>query len=121
MTHFLVVLAVLLAVHAFFDFPGQGQFLSDIKNGQVSVFPWWYGLTVHALIQGVSTGAVTWLFYPAFAVQIGLAEFLWHWWIDLGRVKKIIGAMTDQVLHIACKIFFAFIIAVPVLSIVWHR
>lgn len=120
MQHFLVVLAVLLAVHAFFDFPGQGQFLSDIKNGQVPVFPWWYGLTVHALIQGVATGTVAWLIDPKAAFVIGFCEFIWHWIIDMFRVKKFIGAMTDQGLHIACKLLFACTLALPAFTVVWH-
>jgi hypothetical protein len=120
MQHFLVVLAVLLAVHAFFDFPGQGEFLSAMKSGRVEIFPWWYGLTVHALIQGVATGAVAWLFDPRAAFVIGFCEFIWHWVIDMFRVKNFIGAMTDQGLHIACKLLFAFSLAIPAFTVVWH-
>ncbi|BAQ02727.1 membrane protein [Ralstonia phage RSL2] len=120
MTTFLAVLGLLLAVHAFFDFPGQGQFLSDIKNRLVPGFPWWYGLTMHALIQGAAAGSVIWLFNPKAAFTIGFCEFAWHWATDMLRVNKIISAMGDQLIHIVCKLIFAFAVAGPFVTIIWH-
>ncbi|BDD79494.1 hypothetical protein [Burkholderia phage FLC8] len=112
MTTFLAVFGLLLAVHAFFDFPGQGQFLSDIKNKLVPGFPWWYGLTMHALIQGAAAGSVAWLFLPSVALKVAIVEMVWHWAIDWLRVNKHISAMGDQALHIACKLLFAIGIAI---------
>lgn len=104
---FILALAGLLAVHWFFDFPGQGQFLSDIKNKQVPVFPWWFGLTAHSMIQAAATFGVVWLFYPVLAFQIAVLEFALHWTIDYTRVHQRCSAMVDQYLHIACKVMYA--------------
>lgn len=119
---FFTVLSGLLAVHWFFDFPGQGQFLSDIKNKQVPVFPWWFGLTAHCWIQAAATYGIVWLFDPALALQIAIAEFLIHWAIDCVRVQQRISAMGDQLLHVTCKVLYALIIVMNHIHIdVWLR
>ncbi|BAS04997.1 hypothetical protein [Ralstonia phage RSF1] len=119
---FILAVVALLAVHLYFDFPGQGQFLSDIKNKQVEVFPWWFGLSAHCLIQAAGTFGVVWLFYPGLALRLALAEFILHWTIDCLRVQKRISAMGDQLLHTFCKLAYAFVIAsVPVLGVIWFQ
>lgn len=119
---FVIAFAGLLAVHWFFDFPGQGQFLSDIKNKQVPVFPWWYGLTAHSMIQAAATYGMVWMFSPELAFQLALFEFIAHWLIDWIRVEKKVSAMGDQLAHLACKLLYAFFITFAHTHIdVWLR
>jgi hypothetical protein len=101
----------LIVAHALADFPLQGDYLAQTKNrhtelskklfnsGQGTLWPW--HLFCHAAIHG---GAVA---YVTGSVALGCAEVVAHMGIDLLKNEGKIGYMTDQVLHIACKLLWA--------------
>lgn len=105
------LLFYLLAAHALADYPLQGEFLSRAKNHKAPVpgVPWPIALGAHALIHG---GAVS-LLTGSFA--LGLAETVVHMGIDWLKCAGYTGLMTDQVLHVACKVLWVAVLYAAVL------
>lgn len=93
----------LLVGHALADYPLQGDFLAKAKNGLAPIagVPWWQALSAHALIHAGFVAAITG------SIWLGLAEFSAHWWIDNAKCRGRIGFNVDQLLHVACKVFWA--------------
>ena len=97
--------------HALADFPLQGDYLARTKQrSQASTVPeWLISLTAHSLIHA---GGV-WIISGS--VIIALAEFVLHWLIDLGKGEGLYGYVTDQALHLSCKVAFVIVMAKGVL------
>lgn len=102
---FATILCLLIAGHALCDYPLQGDFLARAKNRTAPIpgVPWWQALTAHAVIQGGMVGLVTG------SIGLGLAEIPIHWWTDDLKCRGRISFNTDQAIHIACKVAWAFI------------
>lgn len=98
----IMVLILLLGAHAFFDFAGQGEFMSRAKNKTVVMrdIPWWYVMSQHCVIHGSAVAVITgvwWLFF---------AEFSIHFLTDHVKCKNGISFITDQCIHIVCKLIW---------------
>jgi hypothetical protein len=103
----------LLVGHALMDFSLQTEWMAKFKNwhnvspappGQVQQIIWPYVLSAHALLHG---GAV-WLITGN--VWAGMAESVLHWAIDYAKCSNWTGIHTDQALHVACKIFWVYLL-----------
>lgn len=100
------LLIILIGAHFLADFPLQGDYLAKAKNrhgGGISGTPWWIALGGHAFIHGAVVTLITgfWI--------LGLCEILLHILIDDLKCAQKISYIQDQLLHIACKIIYAFI------------
>lgn len=96
---------LMLAWHAFADYPGQGDFLAKAKNrmAPISGVPWYQALGAHAAIHGAGVGVITG------SVWLGLAEFIAHAAIDDAKCRGRIGFNADQFLHFGCKALWAIV------------
>jgi len=105
MTTFLEMLALLVFAHALADYPLQGDFLARGKNRTAPIpgVPWRHPLAAHSVIHGGFVGIVTG------SLWLGFAETTAHWLIDDAKCRGRFGFHTDQGLHIACKVVWAFI------------
>ena len=91
----------LLVGHALCDYPLQGPFLSQAKRrGAVPDFPWWIALAAHGLIHAGAVGFITG------NICLGIAEGVCHFVIDKVKCDGHISTVTDQTLHVACKIIW---------------
>ena len=101
-----VMLLRLLAGHALCDYPLQGDFLARGKNHKSPILgvPWYQCLLAHAAIQGGMVAFVT------SSASLGIAEFCAHLVIDYGKSDGWYGFNVDQILHVACKVAWAFIL-----------
>lgn len=112
----LMVLFLLLAAHAAFDYALQGDTVAINKNPNAKTplqefVPWYYWLGSHALMHG---GAVSLVFFLLFAnvsatvfvlaFWLGLAETVCHFTIDLLKCYKFFSIHIDQLLHLVCKV-----------------
>jgi hypothetical protein len=90
---------LLVGLHFWFDYPGQGDFLACQKNPGFTprYIPWYHANFAHAAIHGLPVGIVTG------SVLLGICEVIIHFFIDLAKSKGFINIHVDQVLHILCK------------------
>ena len=100
-----VLLVCLWFTHCLADFPLQGEYLSTWKNPmrfpkRKGEAPWWYVMFVHSSIHGGFVGMLTGIWW------LGLCEAVAHFAIDTCRCKGYFGFMTDQVLHVLCKVLW---------------
>ena len=100
----------LLFAHALADFPFQGSYIAAAKNGAQPVpdTPWWYIMGVHSLIHAGMVMMITGMWFLA------VAEFVCHYIIDDMKCRGRFGYLTDQVLHIECKLAWAIVATVMV-------
>jgi hypothetical protein len=105
------LLFAFLCVHALVDFPLQGDYLARQKSRKTagSKSEWIVALTAHCLIQA---GGV-WLVSGCLA--LGGAELIVHYLIDLGKGEGKFGLVTDQLLHVACKVVYVGLLGYGVL------
>ncbi len=112
------LLIYMLAAHALFDYPLQGDWLSKAKNPTLIFDPtaglrkpvegdkysremlehiWPLALASHALIQAVAVQLITgsWI--------LGGAEFVMHFATDYAKCRGAFGYNSDQLIHILCK------------------
>ena len=119
-----VVLFALLIGHAVADFALQGDFLAIAKNrhanldrffGKDNAPPhvWIWALGAHSLIHAGFVWLVTG------SVVLGAAEMLLHWVIDYAKSEGRTSFSFDQLLHIACKLVYAILIAAGVSWVFW--
>lgn len=96
-------LALLLAMgHFVGDFGLQGDRMAREKcPGQGTTLPWGWWLAAHA---GIHAFLVAWL---TGIPLLGLAEWLLHGLIDLGKCRRRYGIGVDQLLHLLCKLIWA--------------
>jgi hypothetical protein len=109
----LALFAAFLVVHCLVDYPLQGDYIAKQKSrGQAdSRSVWIVALTAHCVIHG---GGV-WLVSGSLA--FGFAEFVLHALIDLGKGEEKFGLVTDQLLHVACKLAYALLLGYSVVSV----
>ncbi len=108
------ILFALLVSHAIGDFALQGSFLAQAKSRKADLsqfFPngtprgiWWNALLAHALIHAGGVWLVTGY------VVLATAELILHFLIDYAKGEGWISFATDQTLHRACKVFYAFLL-----------
>ena len=91
--------------HALADFPLQGDYLARTKQRSKAgtVSEWLISLTAHSLIHAGGVWIVSG------SAVIAVAEFVLHWLIDLGKGEGLYGYVTDQALHIGCKVAFVIV------------
>jgi hypothetical protein len=105
------MLFFLLAGHALMDYALQTEAIAACKCRRANhplqqVVPWFYWLTAHALLHGLSVGVVVRCFGHDWPVAVGLAlaETAAHWLIDLLKCEKLFNIHVDQGLHVLCKL-----------------
>lgn len=99
------VLFLLLAGHALADYPLQGDFLANGKNRNTELGKifWPYALPSHALIHGGCVLLITG------SLWLAIAESVIHGITDWLKCEKKISLFTDQMVHVICKVLWAFI------------
>jgi hypothetical protein len=98
------LLLMLAMGHFVADFALQGDRMATEKcpaQGVVLGWGWW--LCAHAAIHGFFVGWLTGL--PV----LGLAEWLLHALIDLGKCRHCYRMGTDQALHLFCKLVWVLV------------
>lgn len=98
---FCYALFLMAAGHAVCDRPLQYPLLRSEKNGSRAGTRWIYGLGCHALIHGGAVCLITGSWH------LGVAEMLAHAAIDEAKCRGKIGLVTDQALHLVCKVLWA--------------
>jgi hypothetical protein len=96
----MIMLVALIGAHCFFDFAGQGDFMSKAKSRSSPIpgVPWAPVLAAHAAIHGAAVAVITgvwWLF---------LAEAAMHFMTDDAKCSGKIDFNRDQLIHIGCKV-----------------
>ena len=96
-----------MCIHALADFPLQGGYIARQKSRlrASSQGEWIVALSAHCLIHA---GGV-WL--VSGSLILGLTELLLHSLIDLGKGEGKYGIVTDQLLHVACKLAYVVVIS----------
>lgn len=97
--NFLLMAIALIGAHCFFDYAGQGDFMSNAKNRlkPIPTVPWQTILASHAAIHGAAVALITgiwWLF---------LAEAIIHFITDDAKCQNKITFNQDQAIHLVCK------------------
>ena len=95
----------LMIGHAIADYPLQGDFLAKGKNHRNPIpgIAWWIILPAHALIHGGAVWVVTG------SSALGIAEVIIHCGIDWLKCDERTSFVTDQALHVACKVAWVLI------------
>lgn len=93
--------------HALADYPLQGDFLSKLKSRRFKVIDdegiWFLSLIQHASIHA----GFVWLFTSS--ALLAMWELIAHTIIDYLKCEKKISYIQDQLLHVACKLLWAFL------------
>ena len=92
--------------HALADFPLQGDYLARMKCREQagSASEWIISLTAHSLVQAGGVWIVSG------SAILGFTELCLHWLIDLGKGEGKFGYLTDQVLHLGCKLAYVVVL-----------
>lgn len=100
------IFAAFVVVHALADFPLQGDYIAKQKSrGQADSFSVWViALSAHCVIHA---GGV-WLVSGSLA--FGIAELGAHALIDGCKGEGRFGMVTDQLLHLACKVVYTLLL-----------
>lgn len=96
------ILLLLLAGHAFADFPLSGDIFSKGKKNTTVAenLNWFHTLTIHSSMHG---GIV---FLITQSTILGISEFIIHWVTDYLKYHGYISVNTDQTIHVVCKIMW---------------
>lgn len=102
MTWFMV-LFLLVAAHAAFDYAWQGDAVAVNKNRNAKTplqqhVPWYYWMGSHTLMHGAAVALIT------DCPLLGLAETVAHFAIDVGKCENKYDIHGDQALHLICKV-----------------
>lgn len=102
----LALFAAFLVAHALCDFPLQGAYLSKqkIRKQAGSFAEWLVALSAHCVIHA---GAV-WL--VSGSLLLGAVELVLHSLIDTGKGEGKFGILTDQILHLLCKLGYVVVL-----------
>lgn len=102
----LAVFFALAIVHALADFPLQTTYMVEQKSRQraESRAHWLITLCAHSLIHAGGVWLITGSMWMA------AAELVLHGLIDTFKSEKKYGLLTDQTLHLLCKLAYALII-----------
>ncbi len=103
-------LFLLLAMgHFLADFALQSDRMAQEKCPQArGVLPWGWWLAAHAGIHGFLVAVISGV------PLLGLAEWILHAAIDLGKCRRVYSIGVDQALHLGCKLLW-----VAVLTLGW--
>ncbi|QNI71881.1 DUF3307 domain-containing protein [Cyanobium sp. NS01] len=95
-------LFLLLAMgHFLGDFALQSDRMALEKcPGVRGVLPWGWWLVAHAGIHGFLVAVITGV------PLLGLAEWILHAGIDLGKCRRLYSIGIDQMLHLGCKLLW---------------
>ena len=98
----LAVFFALAVLHALADFPLQGEYLAKqkVRENADGTSEWIVALFAHSLIHA---GAV-WLVTGS--KLLGIVELVLHAGIDAAKGKGRFGLLTDQALHLGCKMIY---------------
>ena len=109
----LALFAAFVVMHALADFPLQGDYIAKQKNRREADnnSVWIVALTAHCIIQA---GGV-WL--VSGSLLLGCVEFVMHMLIDMGKGENSFGLVTDQLLHLACKLAYVMFIAFGIIHL----
>lgn len=96
----MLMLVALIGAHCFFDFAGQGDFMSKAKNSASPIpgVPWFTVLLAHGIIHGAAVALITGIWWLA------LLEAWIHTLVDDAKCEGKITFNQDQAIHIGCKI-----------------
>ena len=99
---FEMMLIALIGAHAFFDYAGQGDFMSKAKNraSPIPGVPWCIVLAAHSSIHGAAVALITgiwWLF---------VLESVIHFLTDDAKCNGRISFNEDQLIHVLCKVLW---------------
>ena len=111
----IILLLTLFFVHFLADFPLQGDYLAKYKDPHRmgksrNDPPWWYCMLAHSAIHGGFVSLIISTIAPAMW-WLGLCEVVAHFWIDTGKCYGYFGYMTDQYLHLVCKVIWMLLVA----------
>jgi Protein of unknown function (DUF3307) len=100
------VFFALAVSHALADFPLQGEYIAKQKTrgSADSRGAWIVALVAHSLIHAGGVWLVTG------SMTLGAVELVLHALIDLGKGERKFGLVTDQVLHLSCKLAYTILI-----------
>lgn len=98
--------------HALADYPLQGDYLANMKRRDQATRPsdWVIALTAHSLVHAGGVWIVSG------SALLGVTELVLHWLIDLGKGEGKFGYLSDQLLHLACKVAYVFLMVYGVVS-----
>ena len=98
----MALLAAFVVVHALADFPLQGEYLAHQKMRSTAEgkAEWLVALAAHSVIHA---GGV-WL--VSGSLVLGSLELVLHGVIDTGKSSGKFGLVTDQTLHLLCKLAY---------------
>lgn len=90
----------LIIAHALADYPLQSAYMAKQKDRDLADSPseWAVAMIAHCVIHAGGVWLVTGSLY------LGLAEFVLHALIDVGKGRKYYGLVVDQILHLLCKL-----------------
>ncbi|MGJ8725867.1 MAG: DUF3307 domain-containing protein [Roseibacillus sp.] len=99
------ILFALLIGHALGDFAFQTEFVSQAKckvywGADSGKWDWLVILSAHSLIHAGFVWAITG------SLWYGVAEFVLHGIIDQTKCSRRLGFLSDQLLHIGCKVSY---------------
>ncbi len=102
----LALFAAFVVIHALADFPLQGDYIAKQKARRHadSKSTWIVALAAHSIIHA---GGV-WLISGSLA--FGFVELVLHSLIDTGKGEEKFGLVTDQLLHVNCKLAYTLLI-----------
>lgn len=106
-------LACMMIGHALADYPLQGDWLAKAKNHTIEVIPgqviWPLAMASHAAIHAGAVKLATGSWFLA------ALEFVAHCLIDIEKCAGRLSYNQDQLLHIACKLFwFGLLLSGPI-------
>ena len=100
--------AALVVVHALADFPLQGSYLAlkKVRSQADNFSEYIVALSAHSVIHA---GAV-WLVTGS--LVLGMIELVLHAIIDSAKGNGKFGLLTDQTLHLACKLGYVAVLVI---------
>ena len=96
---------LLVGIHYVCDFSLQTEFMAQGKGDfgvPLKGVHWYHCMVAHCAVHGLGVGLAThhW--------EIGIFEFVAHYYIDWSKVNKRIGINMDQATHIFCKVVWTY-------------
>ena len=102
---FWTVFWMLMCGHALADFPFQTPDMAKGKNRKLgpahNTVPWYYWMTSHCLVHGLSVTLLTG------SVYLGAAEAVVHFGLDTAKCEGWTDIHFDQLAHTVCKAVWA--------------